>query len=474
MIELGDELKERFKETLEAGDKIKKTSEQIGIATDALQELQYAGSLADLSAEGMAQSVGHLSKNLIAAKEGGEEAKKAFKGIEFKRGDGSLKTSDEVLAAIAERFKQMPDGAEKTAQAMKLFGRAGKQMIPLLNQGAEGLGELRKEAHEFGLVMDKEAIDASEEFNDNVKRLKESTTGLWRQAIAPLIPAMNELVKRWLAWKKANAALIAGKIKEYVGYLISGIKGLANALSFLIRNADFFKAILGQLAVVLLLFSSASIRAALSTAAAWLLAAAPFILISGLIAAMLLIFDDLRVYSKDPTGTHSLFGRFKKQLDDWMKPNANDPWFVTAIKDFVRYIRDAVDAINEFNKLIGKSNAAEIDKMAGATKGQMEANKAKFAYQNAKVRARAGLPLTDAEKNAVERQGFTVEQFMANNAPAVPAGPGAFSAGPSQFNATFNNVMTESQSPQDVASAQRQQFEEWHDSKMEEAAAAAQ
>ncbi len=132
LVDKGVELAERFAESVkgavEYGDKIKKTSQSIGIATDALQELQYAGSLADLSAEEMSQSIGILSRKMLEAKNGSEEAGKAFKGIEFQKG-GKLLATDEVLGNIADKFEKMPDGAEKTAMAMQLFGRAGKQMI---------------------------------------------------------------------------------------------------------------------------------------------------------------------------------------------------------------------------------------------------------------------------------------------------------------------------------------------------------
>ena len=47
----------------------------------------------------------------------------------------------ERMAAIADGFSKMADGPEKAALAQKLFGRAGQQLLPVLNEGAKGLND---------------------------------------------------------------------------------------------------------------------------------------------------------------------------------------------------------------------------------------------------------------------------------------------------------------------------------------------
>jgi hypothetical protein len=47
----------------------------------------------------------------------------------------------ERMAAIADGFEKMADGPEKAALAQKLFGRAGQQLLPVLNEGAQGLND---------------------------------------------------------------------------------------------------------------------------------------------------------------------------------------------------------------------------------------------------------------------------------------------------------------------------------------------
>ena len=86
------------------------------------------------------------------ASEGNPNAFKKL-NIDLKDSSGQLQATDKVLAQIADRFKSMPDGPQKTALAMQLFGRQGKDMIPFLNQGSAGLAELNKKAHELGVTF---------------------------------------------------------------------------------------------------------------------------------------------------------------------------------------------------------------------------------------------------------------------------------------------------------------------------------
>jgi hypothetical protein len=88
----------------------------------------------------------------------------------------------------------MEDGAEKTARAMELFGRSGATLIPLLNQGADGIAEMRQEAHDLGLVISDETARAAEALNDDLTRLKGSALGLARGIASELIPRMRDVV----------------------------------------------------------------------------------------------------------------------------------------------------------------------------------------------------------------------------------------------------------------------------------------
>jgi hypothetical protein len=123
-------------------------------------------------------------------------------GVSWKDAAGKMKGTDQLLLDMAERFSTMPDGIEKTAMATKVFGKAGMDLIPFLNQGKDGIKELMDEAEKLGIVLDAKTAAASEALNDNLTRLETSTRGLMVQAIAPLIPFLSAMSDEMVKTRK--------------------------------------------------------------------------------------------------------------------------------------------------------------------------------------------------------------------------------------------------------------------------------
>jgi hypothetical protein len=367
IVDVGKEMVSKFlevvQETANAGHELEHLAQVTGIGTQELQNLTAAATASGVSAEDVAGGLRILSREMYAAKNGSEESGKSFArlGVKVKGTDGKLRSANEVFLDLADRFSKMPDGAEKTAQAMAVLGRNGASLIPVLNKGRDGVAEL---AAQFPNLTE-EQIKAGAELVSTQKQIVAITKSLWQQAIAPLLPAINDLLKRYLAWRKENAALMAQKIRQYIGYLITGVNVLARTFRLLVDNSRLVSFALMGLGVALLAFNAVSIAVAAGTAVAWALAAAPFILLAGIIAGIFLLFDDLRTYQQDQEKgskkQHSMFGIFKKQLDGWMQDNPKDPWWLRSIKAFVKHINDAIKLIQEFDDLINGKGPAVSD-----------------------------------------------------------------------------------------------------------------
>lgn len=201
-----------FKGAIDTGDQLNKLSQKTGIAVEKLSELAYAGDLADVNLESLATGVKKLSVNMAeAATNTNSKAAEAFKalGVAVKDANGNLRSSDEVMADIAEQFANMKDGAGKTALAVALFGKAGADLIPLLNQGGRGLAEMADEAKKLGLVMTGDTAKAAEEFNDNLRKLTLSSSALGRSIAADLLPEMARFLGLVVEAKKEGAGLFS-------------------------------------------------------------------------------------------------------------------------------------------------------------------------------------------------------------------------------------------------------------------------
>lgn len=201
-----------IKGIIDGADQLNKASQKYGVAVEQLSALSYAGKLSDVSLEAIGTGLKKLSVNMLDTAAGTGEAKEAFKalGIEVKNADGGLKSSDEVLGQIADRFAGMEDGAGKTALAVKLFGKAGADLIPLLNQGSKGLRDMKEEAERLGVIVGGDLAKKSEEFNDNLTRISASLDAVKIALLGGVIDKLNDLTAALVASTKAAGGFWKG------------------------------------------------------------------------------------------------------------------------------------------------------------------------------------------------------------------------------------------------------------------------
>lgn len=195
-----------IKSVIDGADQLQKASQKYGVAVEQLSALQYAGKLSDVSLEAIGTGLKKLSVNMLDTAAGTGEAKDAFKalGIGVKDATGGLKSSDAVLAEIADKFAGMEDGAGKTALAVKLFGKAGADLIPLLNAGSRGLAEMKAEAEKLGVIVGGDLVRKSEQFNDNLTRMAAALDAGKIALTGGIIEKLVEITDALVAASKAS------------------------------------------------------------------------------------------------------------------------------------------------------------------------------------------------------------------------------------------------------------------------------
>lgn len=204
------------KSAADAGDEAAKSAQRAGVSIAAWQEYAYAASLADVSNEQLLKGFGQLSRNLVQARSGSKEMARWFELAGLNTKEMIKLAPDEVMSRVAGQVATMPDGIKKTSIAMGIFGKAGADLIPLLNSGADGLKEAREEAHRLGLVFDNPLAHGGEHFNDNLTRLSASVKGLKYAIGFALLSALEPMLISLREWIIANRQLIASKVVEWV------------------------------------------------------------------------------------------------------------------------------------------------------------------------------------------------------------------------------------------------------------------
>jgi hypothetical protein len=160
---------------LDLADDIGDTAGQLGIGTEALQAYRFAAH--ELGVE-QAQLEGGIKKLQTAigdAASGAETDVKKFKalGLAFVDSFGQARTAEDVLLDLADLVKSLPTPAEKASAAALLMGeRMGPGLVPLLNQGSQGLRDFFKAADEAGQIMSDETVERLGKAKDEIENFK--------------------------------------------------------------------------------------------------------------------------------------------------------------------------------------------------------------------------------------------------------------------------------------------------------------
>ena len=178
------------KSSIDAGDELFNLQAKTGIAASALIGLGNAAKLADVDQATLGKSLTKLSINLVKAAEGNDALARKFDalGVSVKGADGQVVSADVALKQIADRFADMPDGAQKAAAAVALFGKSGADLIPLLNEGAAAM-------EEFTFKVSDDFAARSDLFNDTITELGIKAQGFGLELTNALLPALQSILE---------------------------------------------------------------------------------------------------------------------------------------------------------------------------------------------------------------------------------------------------------------------------------------
>ena len=154
----------------------------------------------------------------------------------------------EILGNIQEKFTQLPEGAQRTAMATALFGRAGRNLIPILGLTADQMDALMKKAEDLGLVLSEEDAVAAKQLTAAQRELGAAFQGLSMTLGKSFIPILTAMTKGLVL-----VVEVIQKIPQPVIDVTLGILALNAAVavgkgvwSILAHQLELATAVLGQ------------------------------------------------------------------------------------------------------------------------------------------------------------------------------------------------------------------------------------
>lgn len=226
------------REFMRFGDQIAKMSRRTGVGVGALSELAFAAERSGADVGALEKGVKRMARTITDANSGLLTYQRAFDRIGLKAEDLAAMSPEDAFTAIADAIGKTEDELIRAAAAQEIFGRAGTQLLPMFEGGAEAMHKLRAEARRLGITLSKEDALAAEQLTDAMTDLKWSFKAAGRAVGAALAPTLKALAKRaaqigvaLAAWVKRNQKMIVTIAK--VVAVIAGAGGLLIVIGML-------------------------------------------------------------------------------------------------------------------------------------------------------------------------------------------------------------------------------------------------
>jgi len=213
------------KGAIDAADNMRDLSQKTGVSVENLSRFQQAAEKSGTTIEGVGNAMVKLSRGMAAAAETGKgPAAEALQtlGISAVDAAGKLRSTDQVMLEVSDRFQQMPDGAQKAALAVQLFGKAGADMIPMLNEGRQAIEGL-------AATMSTEFANKADAYNDSLAATKAVFGQIGMEIANQLLPYLSSAVD-WISKVGIGFRDYIVANKEPIRQTIETIGGIAKSL----------------------------------------------------------------------------------------------------------------------------------------------------------------------------------------------------------------------------------------------------
>ena len=225
-----------------SADDLNTLSKQTGFTVEELQKMQYASDLVDVSMDTMTGSVKKLTKNMSSGSEVFETL-----GVAIYDQNGEMRDATDVWYDSIAALSKIQNETERDAVSMELFGKSAMDMAGIVDDGGAALKAAGDEAEDLGLILSGDTINAANQFNDQMDKLKARTSAAFMEAGAALaeelVPALEkavEAITKVLQWfsdldgsTQAFILTVAGLVAAIspVAGIISAVAGAAAALN---------------------------------------------------------------------------------------------------------------------------------------------------------------------------------------------------------------------------------------------------
>ena len=225
-------------------DKLAKSSDKLGIATEALVGLRHAAEqTAGVTGGTLDTAIQRMVRRVSEAAVGTGSAKKALEELGLSARDLAMLAPERQFSAIADAMAGASTQGDKVRLSMALFDTEGVALVNTLQAGSAGLKDYADEAERLGIAVNRTDAASIEAANDALDKMGKAATGVQNTiaiALAPSLQAAAEAgVELAASFKPTGdememlgktAAAVFGTMLDGVQLIIMGFHGASVAV----------------------------------------------------------------------------------------------------------------------------------------------------------------------------------------------------------------------------------------------------
>ena len=232
-------------------DELNTLSKQTGFTTEELQKMQYAAERIDVPMETITGAAAKLTRQLSE-----NEDKFEALGVSTRNADDSFRSVNDIFYDTVQALSEIPNETERDVKSMEIFGKSANELAGIIDDGGAKLHALGEEADNLGVIIPQDQIDAANELNDEIDKLKAEGMGAFAalgtevvEMVLPYIPQVADAIEQVIKFIKeldpdvlklvVSVLAVTAAISPFLTALsgiVSGVSAVSSAISFLLAN----------------------------------------------------------------------------------------------------------------------------------------------------------------------------------------------------------------------------------------------
>jgi predicted nucleic acid-binding protein len=172
---------------------IEDASIKTGLATKEVTAFSFAARMNNQDIGIFERSMRLLSQAIEDGGGKGKDAREALKslGVQYQDLDGQVRPTSDIFLQISRGLQGMPDAFARNAAAVKIFGRAGIELVPTLMDLSQNV----ERAKALGLTVSDEELNRWLKYHQQMVEISAQWDKLYRQVAEPLAATLSVTLK---------------------------------------------------------------------------------------------------------------------------------------------------------------------------------------------------------------------------------------------------------------------------------------